>query len=352
MVSKSKLTAIFQGSLVEYDGPQLAYFVTSRDYPMLAIAVEHPVLGYGMFCVELSDALFDKYMLGRTDLASLFRNSIRSRLYFLDFMAGDNGTFKLLKADVAEIENDDYYPLQGIFSRSHTSSLNDIAEVGQVVERFLIDGNWDARDFARFSGKLADTYSLVRIAEKLDDEIADEDKNLLVNLIEERKWQGGGSYGGFYSDAREKTKRDYPLSVAGIEYHSPGYIDMRGHEDTLNEVVSAISIYRANRESLDEQYRSLHNLLKREGLLTADRLANFESASSAGFAVQRAIRLGDRLGLPNTELLSRLAGPAPVFIKVILSFFRRVRDLSLFYAEGRVRSQAFVNNGVQITGQT
>ncbi|MBB3461072.1 hypothetical protein [Rhizobium sp. BK377] len=339
MVSKSKLTAIYQGTLVEYDGPQLAYFITSRDYPMLSVAVDHPELGYGMFSVELSDALFDKYMLGKTDLASLFRHSIASRLYFLDFMAGSQGTFKLLRADVAEINNDDFYPSRGIFSRSHTSSINDIAEVGQVVERFFIDGRWDARDFARFSGKLADTYALVRIADKLDDEIAEEDKGLLIGLIDERNWQGGGSYGGFYGEAREKTKRDYPLSVAGIEYHSPGYIDMRGHEDTLNEVVGAISVYRANRESLNEQYRSLHKLLQREGLLTADRLANFGTTSTADLAVKRAIALGDTLGLPNVKLLSDLAGPAPVFVKVVLSFFRRIRDLSVFYAEGRVRSE-------------
>lgn len=339
MATKTRLTAILQGVLVEYDGPQLGYFVTSRDYPMLAVAVERADMGYAMFGVEVSDALFDRYMVGKTDLASLFRNSIRSRLYFFDYAAGNNGTYRLLKADQAEIDDDEYYPLRGIFSRSHTSSLTDVSEVGQVTERFLIDGRWDARDFAKFSGKLADTYALVRIADKLDDEIETEDRTLLTSLIEERKWQGGGSYGGFYSSARDRTKRDYPLSVAGIEYHSPGYIDMRGHEDTLNEVVSAINIYRTNREVLDEQYRALYNMLKREGLLSADKTAVFESKSAAEYAVRRAIALGDRLGLPNASLLSELAGPEPVFVKVILSFFRRIRELSVFYAEGRVSSK-------------
>ena len=292
-----------------------------------------------MFCVELNDNLFDKYMLGKTDLASLFLFATRSRLYFLDFLNGQDGTYKLLSADQSEIKNEEYYPLRGIFSRSHTNSLKDIAEIGQVTERFFIDGRWDARDFSLFSGKLADTYSLVRIADRLDDEIDEEDKNLLVNLIEDRNWQGGGSYGGFYSSAREKTKRDYPLNVAGIEYHSPGYIDMRGHSDTLNEVVSAISVYRSNRTTLDEQYKSLYSLLRREGLLTAEKSASFSSEKLGEFAVTRAIALADTLGLPNAELLSKLANPAPVFIKVVLSFFRRIKALSAFYSEGRVYSK-------------
>lgn len=339
MASKSRVTAIYQGSLIEYDGPQLAYFMTSRDYPMLAVAVEKPGMAYPMFGVELSDALFDRYMFGKTDLASLFLNAIKSRLYFLDLGGPNSGEIPLLKADEAEIANEEFYPLRGLFSRSHTNTLNDISEVGQVTERFFIDGRWDARDFAKFSGKLADTYALVRIADKLHIELETEDKLLLVNLIEERRWQGGGSYGGFYSSARDRTKRDYPLSVVGIEYHSPGYIDMRGHEDTLQDVVQAIQTYRDGREQLDTAYSALYKLLKREGLLSADKDADFSSEGVTALGVRMAIDLGRSLALPNVELLSDLAKPAPVFVKVVLSFFRRIRELSVFYAEGRVSSE-------------
>lgn len=338
MASKSRITAIHQGTLIEYDGPQLAYFITSRDLPMLAIAITQDERDYPMFAVELSRPLFDKYMLGKTDLLSLFKSAPKSRLYFLDYLEENNEAYTLFQADIADLEIPEYYPDRGIFSRSHMNSLNDIVETGQVTERFLIDGKWDARDFALFSGKLADTYALVRIADKLDRKVDRADEALLINLIEDRNWQGGGSYGGFYSSAKQRTQRDYPLSVVGIEYHSPGYIDMRGHSDTLSEITAAISRYRNHTDSLDEQYKSLHSLMRKENLLSAGKEATFASEGLRDLAVQLAIDLSDEIGLPNGKIMSKLVTPEQVFIKVVLSFFRRIRAISRFYGEGRVAS--------------
>ncbi|MBN9981855.1 MULTISPECIES: hypothetical protein [Rhizobium] len=338
MVTKTSITASYKGALVEYDGPQLAYFVSSRGYKMLAVAVDRDDMDYAMFAVEVSDVLFDRYLLGKTDLASLFRTAPKTRLYFLDFLMLRDNEIKLWKADLQDLGNDDFYPLPGLFSTTHTSNFSQIDEVGLETERFYIDGKWDARDFAQFSGKLADTYSLVRISGKLSSTTDLEDRDLLVSLIEDRRWQGGGSYGGFYASTKEKTRRDYPLNVIGIEYHSPGYIDMRGHADTLNEVIASILVYLDNRQKFDEEYRGLHKLLQREGLLSADKSQAFSSEETRSYAVRRCISLADNLGLPNTEKLSAMCASAPVFVKVILSFFRRIKALSLFYVEGRVRS--------------
>lgn len=184
---------------------------------------------------------------------------------------------------------------------------------------------------------MADAYSLTAISQEDDTENDDEDRKFLKDFILERNWQGGGSYFSFYGVVKETARQDRPLKVAGIEYHSPGYIEMVGDANVLERVVNSIEAFRRQGDVLEPIYKSIYGVLKKERLLRASRDTPLSSDALNKFVVEQSIKLASMVGLPEPEHLLRASNRnVVVFAKVILSFTRRIRDLAVFYEEGRV----------------
>src|SRR5260370_5769193 len=261
-------SAIIKQVLVYYDGPQLIWLESSRRHPMLAIAVNKDNMQYPLFACEIIGNTFDRYINGKVDLSYVFRSTPLGRLFFFDLASVKDDQIDLIRAAGAEARNDRFYPSQGIFSRSHTHHLENEQE--DAPHEFLIDGTWDAQDFSRFYGKIADTYSLTFVVNRLSEgQASPEDKAFLKSSIVERNWQGGGSYLSFYKGVKERASSRYPLRVAGIEYHSPGFIKLAGNSIVLDQVISIIYGFIANIKQIEDHYRLVHDVLKREGLLRA-----------------------------------------------------------------------------------
>jgi hypothetical protein len=324
--------------LVNYDGPQLALFKTDRGLNMLGIAVENPKYVYPFFCCEVHKPLLARYLEGRVDLLFVFKSNGLKNRYFLDYMEDEGDSFSLKNASSEDIENDNFYPSRGLFSRSHTSQF-DAGALNTKVSRFLIDGTWESEDFSRFHGKISDVYAMTFIAGNTSPTtISAGDKAYLRESISTRNWQGGGSYLSFYVGAKAETRHEHPLRVKSISYHSPGYIELQGDAATLDSILNIIDNFIVNIDNINSTYKTVYSYLRKEKLLSAEKSKTFSSTYVSDYVKGHCLKLGESVSLPNSgAILADCNNNVVVFAKILLSYCRRLNEVAKFYAEGRIK---------------
>jgi hypothetical protein len=339
--------------LVDYDGPQLALF-KAEALNILGVAVQKSGYQYPMFCCELNNRLLQRYLTGTVDLLYVFKFTHFKKRYFIDFMEEEDGWFTLKRASDEEKDNDCFYPLGGMFARSHTHPLK-TGFVDTEVNLFYIDGTWESDDFSRFHGKLSEVYSMTYIASTLiNSEIDSMDKEFLKRSISDKNWQGGGSYLSFYADVKMETRNRHSLKVKGIQYNSPGYIDLEGDAAILSDVKNIVSNFISKFYTINGLYKDVYGVLKRQRLLRADKNQKFVSQTAQDHVLSKCFELGSEMQIPNYSLIfSECDSNVVIFSKLILSYCRRLSDVAKFYAEGRVTPEEGRSaNTFSISGDT
>lgn len=325
--------------LVYYDEPQLVLLKTDRDYDMLAVAVQREGMSRPFFACEPRERALERYFDGKADLHYAFREARGHRYYFFDLDEEADGAVALQRATDSEVANEQYWPKVGFFARSHTNPVKTRKILEVTVREFRIDGNWGAADFSRFHGKMSDLYALFSALKRLDGREADEERRKIKRSVQDRFWQGGGSYVGFYDDLVDEVRSISPLEVAGIQYASPGYIALRGDDGALADISRVVETLSEHAPELHERYLSIYGVLRKEKLLRAPKTAEFSSEGLEQFVFKQSLAFAADLQLDKAkELLAACDGVPLIFAKIVLSIFRRANELYMFQAEGRVQS--------------
>lgn len=335
---KNATSATLIQTLVFYDGPQLALFETSAGLKMLAAAIGEPGEQNLFFGSELPDKIFRAYKNGRVDLNFVFRYATGRRLFVFDWSSMDKENTVLIRhATIAERETNENYPERGFFETDHTEKW-EMDNVPVDRKKYEIDGNWDAADFSKFYNKIGDIYAFLSVVEDIEsDDIGFEEKRDILDALTEPTWRGGGSYTGFYADLTSHAQSIRPLRVSGIQYHSPGHIEVEGRSTVFTEIGDAVVRFNSNDETIRKYASAINKILDNESLKRANKDTEFSSKAVEGYVFNTSKSLAASLGLPNIEsLFISCNRNTLVFSKVILSYFRRVRDLCSFQREGRV----------------
>jgi hypothetical protein len=332
-------TAAVVEDLVDYDGPQLLLLKTNQSRHMLATAVQHAPMREPFFSCEITEKTFDQYFDEKVDLHFAFRKAIRGIYYFFDLAECCDNSVDLKRASKVEVEDGSLWPEVGFFSRSHTTPFNK-GSVSDSTKIFKIDGRWDASDFSHFHGKISDLYALFGVLKRLEGKDSAAEMGFVKHVIQERLWQGGGSYYGFYDslvDRNRRLKLDR-LEVARIQYASPGEIALRGDKNILAEVSEVIEIFDDKWDELRWRYRSIRGALKKERLLSAPPSASFSSEYMQNFIYESTLAFAVEMQIERLDaIFDACRNNVLVFSKLILSVFRRADELYRFLAEGRVQ---------------
>jgi hypothetical protein len=334
-------TATVQEELVEYDGPQLLLLQTSKKRHMLATAIRYPEMSEPFFCCEISEKTYDRYFGQIADLHYAFARALGGSYYFFDLATADSkDTVSLHRAKDDEAKTPSYWPQIGFFARSHTTSFN-LPKTSGSTKTFKIDGRWGANDFSHFHGKMSNLYALFGVLGRLSDGTNDaSEKSFIRHTIQERFWQGGGSYVGFYDSLmmRNRTLKLSPLEVAKIQYASPGEIALRGNKKALNEVNELLDVFDEKWKILSTHYGKIRGALQRENLLSAKPESEFSSRAMRAFVLSEIRKFADEMRLERVdEIYDACNRNVLVFAKVILSVYRRANELYTYHAEGRVQ---------------
>ncbi|WP_271576047.1 hypothetical protein [Bradyrhizobium sp. CCBAU 11361] len=305
---------------------------------MLAVATEREDLTYAFFACEIKPATLRKYLADRIDLNYVFKFADYGRYYFFDWQEVEDGRVALIAASDEEIANDSNYPEPGFFARDHSHPIS--TTVDQARQTFAIDGKWEASDFSRFYSKIADIYAFLFVVGQIrDGEIKQVDLGYVKNTISSYFWQGGGSYVGFYDNIFDRVGLYNPLDVKRISYASPGTIELEGKKEVFVDIKQLFDKFDDSFFETREIYKSIRANLKGQNLLGAERSVRLGKRLAEALKSQ-SDKLAKALNIADTEEVFELCDQNElVYAKVVLSLFRRARDLYLFHAEGRVQLQ-------------
>ena len=335
-------TANIIETLVDYDGPQLLLLKTNRGYHMISVAVRNEHMAEPFFGCELNDKTYDGYFEQTWDLHYTFRHAVGHRYYLFDAAEISGHDVKLATVSDDQSIKNSYWPQVGFFSRSHTTAFNKIRRAASE-KTFRIDGKWDASDFARFHGKMADLYALFGVVLRLDKvsgEAKAREMGFVTKVIHDRYWRGGGSYVGFYDSLMERNSLMHfaRLDVAKIQYASPGEMTFRGNRDALSSVTTIMAIFEEKATALNGAYKIIYGILKKEKLLSAPPEKMFSLAHTERIVLDRSKILSEEMGIENAaELFDTCERNVLVFAKLVLSIYRRANELYKYQDEGRVR---------------
>ena len=201
-----------------------------------------------------------------------------------------------------------------------------------------MDGSWELPDFTDLYGGFSDVYMFENGHEKFLDKNETLDSKRRIKAAFGKQFQGGGSYGSLYKTLKSSQTADERLMVGGIQYHSPGFVEVEGRKELVEKVRERIQDFGRRYEELLMSYKELYRYLHDNPLLSlaADK---FDSASDLGRTVggkgaSFCALLG---GIKWGEMMLMSDGNQLVATKVLLSLFRRLERLHDFVLQGRAR---------------
>lgn len=142
-------------------------------------------------------------------------------------------------------------------------------------------------------------------------------------------WRGGWSVVQFYKSLSMAVPEDHRPRVKSIEYSSPGYIELIAVISVVLRIRKIVDNVCSMAERINTTYdRIYRDAMKRK--LLKNKLERDElelRRDQLEFADAAARQLADAMGLELTDDFLKLAAN-PVFrLKILLSFYRRLRPL-------------------------
>jgi hypothetical protein len=286
--------------------------------------------------LRYSRAEFQKVHARKADLHYLYK--ISRNHYFFDLSSEENMRVSLRRATPAEVIDEKYYPDPGFFARSHTEPVEGFDALEADSYTYNIDGSWDASDFSRFCSNIEDVYSILVALAKMTSGAVSDKADEIRKFIEERFWQGGGSYVGFYDSLFELIRTMFPLRMGKLRYASPGEIEVRGDGEAFSDIDALVATFDDHDKELSEIYNSIDGVLGREHLRRASADTPFSGPLLDQYVKDKTLELSKKMGIEGPKMLNLCNNNTLVLAKVVLSFYRRAKILYVFHAEGRVRS--------------
>ena len=211
---------------------------------------------------------------------------------------------------------------------NHNRSAND--SESREPYKIYLDGLWNLTELADFPYSYSKAYAFLYSLRG--------DQELFRQQYNSQPWKGGFSTVNFYQGLQSRIPlRDRP-HIVSIQYASPGWIELaliRSDALTIKELVSSYITYKYSLKAL---YTDIYNELRRRELLRH----KFEEREEYGeenikFVKQSSQELAALLKIDDSlSKISGLTEDSLITLKMILSFYRIIRELSEFQIEGKV----------------
>ena len=206
----------------------------------------------------------------------------------------------------------------------------------QETYKISIDGKWTLEDLYVFPHTYEQVYYLMYSLLPQEDEFAQERIQRAYSVF---PWRGGYSAVNFYNRLKYVLPRKERPAIVSIQYASPGWLELTlivGVAFSIERLVKMIasSLKHANSTyheiQMGLQKRKLLRIeVKRKTLqLKKEELEYIEDALS---------RMCALLGFRNIEELNGKTGSPHKTLKILLSFYRRIRTLAEYQSKGKTK---------------
>jgi hypothetical protein len=336
--SSKKINATVVANLFEVEIPLVVLLSRKagnglQHYIACAIPDELGDIAY-YFAVFVGRTHLIRYFNEQCDLRFLFAFATGRKYFKIDDLTPSRKGSVVMQEFTGEL-GESLFPDARFFVTAHTSDYGIEAEVGGE-QRLLIDGHWDMQEFGSFYQKFADLYSYEQAIKYIED--ADTTKvDKVQRAFSSKPFKGGSSYMGFFDDLFEIIPSKERPSLDGIEYHSPGFVDLRGKDEILDAVKDSVSHYLETADQVQKAHDDLRSFMSKSKLLSITGGLKEVKAD----ALKELLRLTEKfyavLPIDGKDRLRSLTKENPiVHAKVGLALFRRLRATAHFFAQGRL----------------
>jgi hypothetical protein len=189
------------------------------------------------------------------------------------------------------------------------------------------------QDLARFPNKYTDAYAFLFAVRRSNDEARSDQ---VAELFQRYPWRGGYSSVSFYNDLYRAIPRQQRIRIREIQYASPGVIRIEASRALSQELRALIVRMNDHWREIKDAAKELGDGLSERGFLgTSSREAEV-SAADRRFLERACGSLGRALAFDGVPAVHRLCDHDWVATaKIVLSFYRRLLDLSDFCETGK-----------------
>ncbi|WP_054006297.1 hypothetical protein [Cypionkella psychrotolerans] len=275
-----------------------------------------------------------RYFNEQCDLRFLFAFASGRKYYVVkDLKPNTKGAVAL--EEFQGVLGENLLPDGQFFVTAHTSKYGISDAIGKE-QRLLIDGHWDMQEFGSFYQKFADLYSYSQAVEYISDPNSQKISQV-QKAFSSKPFKGGSSYMGFFNDLFEIIPSNQRPSLEGIEYHSPGWVDLRGKDEILEAVKVSVELFLEGADAIQKAHDDLRGFMSKAKLLSITGGLK-EVSSDVLIELLRLTKVFyELLPVVGKDQLKSLTKDNPiVHAKVGLALFRRLRATAHFFAQGRL----------------
>jgi len=208
------------------------------------------------------------------------------------------------------------------------------------TQKLALDGDWTLFEFSQFARTYSQVYSvLYALDPRLSSDPEDEEFERIHHLFNAFPWRGGYSAVNFYESLRYRVpKQDRPV-IKSIRYESPGWIELSLIVGVALSIKLIIKSFSSGAIELNSTYHAIYKGMQDRKLTNLDiKRKEIElTRDQRRFARESAEELAERMLFERLPQLQELSDNEVASLKILLSLFRRSRDLQKIERQGRIR---------------
>lgn len=207
-------------------------------------------------------------------------------------------------------------------------------EKRQPTYTITIGGSWSLKDFYELPHTFAQVYAF-HCAFLLMDEVDDPER--LWYVFGSFPWRGGYSAVNFYNSLNSQVPLGFRPKVKSIQYASPGWIELSLLVPAAVAVSKVVDMFIRSASGLNGLYTEIYKGMHERKLMRieAKRQEMDLTEKQIEFAVNMSKVLAEGLGFDRIEELNERTGHPVATLKMLLSYFRRVRKLAEYATTGK-----------------
>ena len=212
-----------------------------------------------------------------------------------------------------------------------------------TVHSLHIDGRWELYDLYDLPHRYAEVYSFfyaLEFAETSQGSGAQE-------IFHRYPWRGGFSAVNFYDDLYKAIPKAVRPTIKSIRYASPGHIEILVYLGIAVAIGRCVVSLARQFDSIEQIYHGIYKRLQERKLLRVEvkeRERKF-TADEIKLLADSLQDLARPLGFTKAHQLRKLCGDDLGAIKMLMSFYRRLRELAEYTIEGKVRFPELEDEG-------
>ncbi|MGH8531507.1 MAG: hypothetical protein ACREV1_01975 [Gammaproteobacteria bacterium] len=208
------------------------------------------------------------------------------------------------------------------------------------TQRLALDGDWTLFEFSQFARAYSQAYSvLYSLDPTLSPDPEDEEFERIRHLYNAFPWRGGYSAVNFYESLRCRVPKQDRPAIKSIRYESPGWIELSLIVGVALSIKSIIKSFAGSVKQVNSTYHEIYKGMQNRKLTDLDiKRGEIElTREQRRFARESADELAERMHFERLAQLKELSDNEVASLKILLSLFRRSRDLWKIEQQGRIR---------------